>query len=283
VKKMATGVALTIGLNSVDPNHYQGWSGPLNACEADAEDMAAIAKSCGFQSIKTLLTHSATRDAVNKAIVDATESLEPGGLFMLSYSGHGGHLPDLDNDEADAEDETWCLYDGELVDDEIYAALSAFSPGVRVLMFSDSCHSGTVARVAFLRDASGSPVHRVASEDDVQIRAMPRSVAQRTYRANRDMYDPILRDPGLRKAIEKVEASILLISGCQDNQYSMDGTFNGLFTGTLLSVWNSGKFKGDYRRFHGDILALMPSTQSPNFYWASQPDLAFERQTPFKI
>ncbi|MFL6526136.1 MAG: caspase family protein, partial [Nitrososphaera sp.] len=31
---MPTGVALTIGLNSVDPKHYSGWSGELNACEA---------------------------------------------------------------------------------------------------------------------------------------------------------------------------------------------------------------------------------------------------------
>ncbi len=33
---MATGLALTIGLNSVDPAHYDVWSGELNACEADA-------------------------------------------------------------------------------------------------------------------------------------------------------------------------------------------------------------------------------------------------------
>jgi hypothetical protein len=37
---MARGQALTIGLNAVDPKHYEGWSGELNACEADANDMA---------------------------------------------------------------------------------------------------------------------------------------------------------------------------------------------------------------------------------------------------
>ncbi|NWF57518.1 MAG: caspase family protein, partial [Syntrophaceae bacterium] len=37
---MAKGFALTIGLNAVNPKHYGGWSGELNACEADAEDMA---------------------------------------------------------------------------------------------------------------------------------------------------------------------------------------------------------------------------------------------------
>jgi len=37
---MAKGIALHIGLNSVDPHKYEGWSGPLSACEADANDMA---------------------------------------------------------------------------------------------------------------------------------------------------------------------------------------------------------------------------------------------------
>lgn len=42
---MATGLAITIGLNSVDPTHYGGWSGDLIACEFDANDMSAIAKA----------------------------------------------------------------------------------------------------------------------------------------------------------------------------------------------------------------------------------------------
>src|SRR5205814_4099481 len=54
-KTMPTGKALTIGLNAVDPNHYGGWSGDLNACEADAEDMASL----GNLETTTLLTQNA--------------------------------------------------------------------------------------------------------------------------------------------------------------------------------------------------------------------------------
>lgn len=50
---MAQGVAVCIGLNSVSPDHYQGWSGPLRACEFDARDMELLAKSQGF-SVKKL-------------------------------------------------------------------------------------------------------------------------------------------------------------------------------------------------------------------------------------
>lgn len=59
---MATGHANCIGLNSVDPNHYNGWSGNLTACEADAQDMCAIATTSQFTT--TLLTANAIRNAV---------------------------------------------------------------------------------------------------------------------------------------------------------------------------------------------------------------------------
>lgn len=52
---MSTGISLHIGLNAVDPQHYQGWSGVLAACELDANDMTMIAKKAGFQPT-TLLT-----------------------------------------------------------------------------------------------------------------------------------------------------------------------------------------------------------------------------------
>jgi hypothetical protein len=41
---MAKGLSLHIGLNRIDPNHYAGWSGTLNACENDARAMQDIAR-----------------------------------------------------------------------------------------------------------------------------------------------------------------------------------------------------------------------------------------------
>jgi N-methylhydantoinase B/oxoprolinase/acetone carboxylase alpha subunit len=110
---MPQGLALTIGLNSVDPAHYGGWSGELRACEADAEDMAEIAKTRHF-TVKTLLTASATRAKVISEMNQAATTLQSGDIFVLSYSGHGGQVPDLNRDELDdRKDETWCLYDGQ--------------------------------------------------------------------------------------------------------------------------------------------------------------------------
>src|SRR5919106_3425435 len=96
----SVGLALTIGLNSVDPNHYAGWSGELNACESDTDDMATIAKSQEFK-VTTLRTKDATREQVIERIREAAKTLKRGDIFMLSYSGHGGQLPDRNEEEPD--------------------------------------------------------------------------------------------------------------------------------------------------------------------------------------
>ena len=277
---MTKGLALTIGLNSVDPKHYQGWSGPLAACEADAKDMAEIAKSQKF-TVTTLLTKEATREQVVNKINYATKKLKRGDVFMLSYSGHGGQLPDLNNDESDGQDETWCLYNGELVDDELYALFGKFAQGVRVLVFSDSCHSGTVAKAVNYAGNINIRSSNVAS-DQVKYRFMPSDIARRTYWSNKNFYNKIL-EKGKKESKDKVKASVLLISGCQDNQLSADGDFNGLFTSQLLQVWKHGLFNGDYKKFHKDIVTRMPPNQTPNYFLVGQKDANFEAQKPFTI
>lgn len=278
---MATGLALTIGLNAVDPEHYDGWSGELNACEADAEDMANIATSQKFK-VTTLLTKDATREQVIEKIRNAARTLKSGDIFMVSYSGHGGQLPDLNNDEPDGQDETWCLYNGQLVDDEIYALWGEFAQSVRILDFSDSCHSGTVAKEAFLQGKVNIRSSNIDSSG-IKYRFMPSNIALRTYRANRDFYNPILKNKELKGSEDKVKASVLLISGCQDQQFSADGDFNGLFTSQLLKVWKDGLFSGNYKRFHKAIIKRMPPDQQPNYFLVGQPNPSFEKQKPFMI
>ena len=143
---MPTGLSLHIGLNAVDPKQYSGWSGVLGACEFDAKDMQALARKQGFKPTLRL-TKSATRNKVLGDLKTAAAKLKKGDIFFLTYSGHGGQVPNTGNDfEPDGSDETWCLYDGELIDDELFAALATFAAGVRIFVLSDSCHSGTVLR-----------------------------------------------------------------------------------------------------------------------------------------
>jgi len=275
---MPTGRALTIGLNSVDPNHYGGWSGDLNACEADAEDMASIGKL----ETTTLLTKNATRQSVISELTKAAKKLKSGDFFLLTYSGHGGQLPDLNSDEEDAQDETWCLYDGELVDDELYFYLGQFAKGVRILVFSDSCHSGTVVKLAFYHGLMAASLQSGPGHS-IKFRNMPPGAALRTYRKNKAFYDKILKNAKFKNAETKVKASVLLISGCQDNQLSADGDFNGLFTSNLLRVWNNSKFKGNYRAFYKAILGRMPPDQTPNYFRIGPINPTYEAQRPFTV
>jgi hypothetical protein len=278
---MAKGIALNLGLNAVDPKHYGGWDGKLNACEADADDMAGIAKGKKFQVTK-LLTKAVTRARVVAQITKAAKALKSGDIFMLSYSGHGGQLPDMNNDEPDGQDETWCLYDGEFVDDELYALWRKFAPGVRILVFSDSCHSGTVTKMAYYQGTATARGQGVTSRE-VRYRFMPPDVALRTYRKNKTFYDRILKVkvPPEKKAA--VKASVLLVSGCMDNQLSSDGDFNGLFTAQLLKVWKNGAFKGDYKKFHKEIVKRMPPDQTPNYFWVGAANPKFVAQNPFTV
>ncbi len=289
-------LSLHIGLNAVNPVHYQGWSGELAACEADAEDMQAIAKARGMKPT-VLLTAQATRATVLTALRKAARTLKKGDFFFLSFSGHGGQVADVTGEEIDRKDETWCLWDSQLIDDELYLELSKFATGVRILVLSDSCHSGTVTR-----DAVPAP----AQPGGPRPRMMPPAIARRTYRTHQAFYDGLQHavvaeagkagvvDPDAALAQVAVDSSrltavvgsfgpaVILISGCQDNQTSMDGDFNGAFTGRLLQVWNNGGFTGNYTQFRHLIVAGLPPTQTPNLFVLGSA-ASFLKQRPFTI
>jgi hypothetical protein len=281
---MPTGLSLHIGLNRVDPNGYGGWDGPLVACEFDAEDMAALASETGFET-QTLLTEDATSSRILDAIAEVASKVGGDDVLFLTYSGHGGQVPDSNSDEDDRMDETWCAYDRQIIDDELYAAWAAFSPGARVVVLSDSCHSGTAVRavVSTVRPEAFSEATEIGdSEPEQRMKAMPADVSERTYAAHKAEYDAIqAKVPAYEKS--PIEASVLLISGCQDNQTSADGAKNGLFTQTLLKVWDEGKFRGSYRSFSKRIVKEMPPWQTPNFFTAGKPSRTFEHQQPFTI
>ena len=111
---------------------------------------------------------------------------------------------------------------------------------------------------------------------------MPPDVALRTYRMNKEFYDPILKKADPAKTLKEIKASVILISGCQDNQYSSEGDFNGLFTGTMLRVWNQGKFSGSHRKFHKTIVHLMTPEQTPNYFRAGAATRLLQHRNPLR-
>ena len=281
---MPKGVSIHLGLNFVDPKHYDGWDGELRACEADANDMAKVAKDRGYAGTTVLLTKNATVAKFAKAMKDAAAKLVAGDILFLTYSGHGGQVPDRDgDDEVDGLDETWCLYDRQLVDDELYGMFGKFAKGVRIVLLSDSCHSGTVARNAELSGqtvadlaarlaASANPLPQVKSgalKPFGGYRLAPRQITFAAYARNRAMYEKIQKADSkaqAKAAAGRIGAGVVLISGCMDNQLSSDGERNGLFTAMMLIGLRRRLYAGGYRRFHREIRGLMPPEQTPNLF-----------------
>lgn len=271
---MSKGLSLHIGLNYVDPDHYDGWDGELAACEFDAKDMQELAKARGFKT-SILLREKATAKAVTDAITKAAKSLVPGDIFFISYSGHGGQVPDLNGDEGkygdpnDRKDETWCLFDREHVDDERAALWAKFRKGVRIIVLSDSCHSGSTTR--------NRPTVRPG-----RMRKMPGFRAEAVYKKHKAIYDAI--QFGLTGSEqENIKATVLLISGCMDEQLSLDGDRNGLFTENLKEVWKDGAFSGGYRQLRDAIADRMPEDQIPVYFPTGASNPKFEKEQPFTI
>lgn len=281
---MTSAISINIGLNHVDPDAYGGWDGQLAACVNDATCMRQIADGLGY-SCTLLLDEDATADRVICEIGSAARALDAGGILLLTYSGHGGQMPDADGDEDDNKDETWVLYDRQLVDDELYNLWSQFGAGTRIVVLSDSCHSGSVTRdkdYQALAQSPGLARHYRTKAGPPRFRAMPMAAAAADYGRRRRFYDAQQFAAGARMRAD-MDACVLLISGCQDNQLSSDGDVNGLFTAKLLEVWGNGDFEGSYVSLHQAIVERMPATQTPNYYRVGADNPQLEAQKPFTV
>lgn len=273
---MKKGISLHLGLNSIDPAHYNGNDGKLKNPENDARAMTQLAERLGFETT-TLLTKEATSTRMLSELYRASQQLVSGDTLFVSFAGHGAQVPDLTAEEDDGFDETWVLYDRMVLDDELFNVWSKFQPGVRIVLISDSCHSGTISRVVEF-DAIATTVYK----DTGLFRSLAPQDAMVSFENAKELYESI-KYAIPRNVEQDITASVLLISGCQDNQLSSDGVRNGLFTSKLLNTWGSGNFSGNYRSFHAQIKSQMPSIQTPNYYWVGASNVSFEREKPFTI
>jgi hypothetical protein len=276
------GVSLHIAVNHCHNKHYGKKNCTfLASCENDADTMQTIAKAQGFETSQ-LKTVAATRDAVKEAISSAAEKLNAGDMFMITYSGHGGQVRDVDGDEVlDGRDDTWCLFDGQLLDDELAVLYAGFKPGVRVLVLSDSCHSGTMLK-------SGRPGDEEedaeVEEEFIYARTIPSSVARSVLQQNREFYTKIQKD--LPNPRPPIKASVQLLSGCKEDELSYGSIETGRFTEAVKNVFADGSFEGDYSEFHKAIVkavAKAKNPQTPVHDKRGEHSSDFARQSPFKI
>ena len=138
--------ALCIGIND-----YPGTQNDLRGCVNDANDWATALAGRGF-TVSKLLDSQATKAAMVAAFQQLIGNAKSGDTVAITFSGHGTLAPDTSGDEIDGYDEALCPYDIQqgnvLLDDEIHQLFGKRPEGVRLILLSDSCHSGTVTRNA---------------------------------------------------------------------------------------------------------------------------------------
>ena len=257
---------LCIGIND-----YPGTGSDLAGCVNDANDWGAALTARGF-TVKKLLNSQATGKGMRDAMKAAVAQAKSGDLVVIQYSGHGSFVPDVDGDEPDGTDECLCPHDietkGPITDDELFELFSDRAPGSKVVMISDSCHSGTVARFAPITTPAtiagrGAPQRKVRFLPPGVFLSARESAKLGVRRSTR-----VSSPPG--------RYASLLLSGCQDTEYSYDAYFqgrpNGAFTFVALRELANLTASATYKKWHAKIRAALPSQQypqSPNLYGSS--------------
>jgi hypothetical protein len=249
--------ALCIGIND-----YPGTGSDLSGCVNDARDWKEALEKRGF-TVGIMLDKQATKQAMVEAIRDLIGGAKKGDLVVLQYSGHGTWIPDRSGDEPDRRDECLCPWDIDknrpLVDDELYDLFSERERGVRIVFISDSCHSGTVARLAPGEPGTAAKVRFLPPEHFLPKKEL--EAAARIARVS---------------APQRPRYAALLMSGCLDHEYSYDASYhgrpNGAFTYNALQLLGSLQPGDDYRTWHKAISKRLPSTsypQTPNLFGSS--------------
>lgn len=262
---MPAKTALCIGIND-----YPGTQNDLNGCVNDANDWAAEFKARGF-TVTMLLDDKATKANIIKEMKKILSGTKENDSVVFQYSGHGSYVPDESGDETDGKDECICPYDiatadgrnNFIIDDELYEIYSSRHPKSRLVIISDSCHSGTVSRAAPILSTTQQPRKK-------------RFLAPQAF-LSKDQMAKFGNAVSFQKSSPPGRYAGLLMAGCQDFQSSYDAYFqnrpNGAFTFSALKALKKlgKKSSVTYKDWFKEISKLIPSQdydQIPRLYGA---------------
>ncbi|HEX8200717.1 MAG TPA: caspase family protein [Isosphaeraceae bacterium] len=293
----AKGYALTVGVNRVNPRFYSK-AATLRGCIKDAQDIARIAAARNFQLLEPLHDGDATAAALESRLGEVKSMLKPGDIFLLHYSGHG---MDMRNFDVRGDRNTaWCLFDGPYIDDKLFDYWLTLPPGVRVVVLSDSCHSGSAVREVQERNAERAAERGVGDAAGADDEVIPRGLSDEAQRETVDAHPEVFA--GLKRESDALKAknagkvagaAVLLLSGCRDEETSGDLPTNGLFTGILKEVWDNGRFPGaNYEDLWSEVVQKVAQRasrggreQNPRRFLIGNPTLcgALLAMRPFTI
>jgi hypothetical protein len=168
-------------------------------------------------------------------------------------------VPDVSGDEPDKMDEAWVPYDiwdnGPVLDDTIWKILRMKQPAVKIIFISDSCHSGSVVRVfGGFHEGKKKFLHYTKCMSAKTLEWFTSTIGTRSKAF-------------VVEESEKVPWPCLLLSGCQDFEYSYDANFdgkaNGAFTYWAIKILNELPTTATYLDWYRAIQKVLPSSQYP--------------------
>lgn len=196
--------ALVIGIN------YIGTSSRLNGCINDAKSIETYLTEKGFTQIQMLTDETIlkpTRANILNEIKNLLETSNKNDTLFIYYSGHGSYTLDRNGDELDGRDEVIVPLDFNYIkDDEIKSIINTYGKAdTNLIAFFDCCNSGTALDLKY----------------------------QILEKLN---YDDITEN----ERNSETPCSTLFISGCRDEQVSLETVINdkvqGLMTWSFLET-----------------------------------------------
>lgn len=198
--------ALLIGIN------YNGTINQLNGCIEDTNTVNSFLENKGYTDIKILTDETdikPTRDNIINELTQLLQNSEDGDLIFIYYSGHGSYVLDKNADELDKRDEVIVPLDFNVIlDDELKSIINKnMKAKTNIVAIFDCCNSGTALDLRY----------------------------QCLETLN---FDNITENP----KNEETPGNVIFISGCRDEQYSIelniDGKTQGAMTWSLLNILN---------------------------------------------
>ena len=245
--------AILVGIN------YTGTRNQLNGCINDTETFKQELIKIGFKdseiNVLTDLTRiKATRQNILSNFTTLLKTAKEGETIVFCYSGHGTYTMDKTGDETDGNDECIVPCDINLItDDELKAIIDATLPkGVNLVCFFDSCHSGTMMDLPFSYSADSNYETRVTNNKTTNT-----------------------------------SGNVVMISGCLDEQTSMDSNYGGKWAGAMTTAFSNAVKDNENDTWQKLLLSMEKYlsenqyTQKPQFCMGG-PTCSITDKHPFK-
>jgi hypothetical protein len=243
----------------VGVNAYQPPINPLKGCVNDVHQMRGVLQEhYAFEpeKIKLLVNDDATRQAILAGLDWLVEGAQAGDVLVFHYSGHGSYVADDSGEEFDCRDEILVTHDHDwsnaLRDDDLKAKFDAVPVGANLTFISDSCHSGTVNRLATENEVPRSVFVPDEIQREVAVRVAHRNAeykafVQEKYREMARTLTPdeldAKMDQFLATALDQFKLNRyqfvdtaennILLAACQDQQTSVETVVAGDWHGAL--------------------------------------------------